>query len=161
MKYLFLLTALCFIAVSANAKTRITVLPFENMDGKLELNVHAYDLRDSLISALVAEDPNSEFYEIVDPEDVEDELAEMNLDPTNPQYKTDLWKVINKLKIKMVVMGNFNKSGDYLLINAYIYNPKMKLPLPDHQAKDIFKKEDEVLSAIEEIKVALLPGLKP
>jgi len=138
---------------------RIAVLPFENMDGKIDANVWCYDLQDSVYKALKAADPNGEHYEIVSPDEIEDVLAELNLDPSNPQYKSDVWKAIKLLKVKKVVMGNFNIQADKFLINCYIYDAKMKLPDPDNKIRDIFKTEAEILSAVAEIVEALLPGL--
>ena len=156
----FLFTLLFFTTLSLSAQTRIAVLPFENMDGKIEANIWSYDLQDSLATVLMYEDPNAENYYIVPADSIEMVLAELNLDPSNPQYKSDLWKAVDMLNIEKVVLGNFNIRSEKYLINAYIYSTKMRMAYPKHQAKDIFKTEENMYEAIGEIKDAILPGLK-
>jgi len=139
---------------------RIAVLPFNNADGLYKNQIWCYDIQDSLYKALIAADPNQEYYEVVSPDEIEDVLAELNLDPSNPQYKSDMWKAAKMLKIKTVITGRFNFEAGNIIINAFIYDVRMKMPHPKYKAKNIFKPEDEVFSAIPKIAKKLLPGLK-
>ncbi len=134
-------------------------MPFENMDGNLELNVWCYDLRDSLLTALSAEDPEGKYFHIVPTDSVEEAIAELNLDPDNPQYKSDVIKALKILKIKKVVSGNFIFRAENLLINGYIFDVRMRLIDPKHQARNIFKTEDKIFEAIPEIVKGIRGGL--
>ena len=130
------------------SQPRITILPFQNMDGNLALNIWCYNLQDSLAKALIELDPNQEHFKIVPLDSVEVLLTEFNLDPTNPQYPSDIWKVVKLLNVQKVITGNFNTQAGYYLINAYVYDVRTKLPHPLYQAKDIFKTEKEIYDAV-------------
>ncbi len=161
----FLLTAIIISSVfilnysGSYSQARIAVLPFENMDGNLELNVWCYDLRDSLSKALFALDPESEHYYIVPADSVEETIAELNLNPDNPQYKSDVIKAMKILKVKKVVSGNFIFRAENLLINGYIFDVRMRLHDPKHQARNIFKTEGKIFEAIPEIVKGIKGGL--
>lgn len=144
---------------SINAQTRIAVLPFQNQEGKIDLNVWSFQLQDSLQKALLALDPEQAHYQLVPADSIENLLAELNLDPTNPQYPSDMWKAVASLNVEKVVSGNFYIRAGKLLINAYVYDVRTKLPDPKHQAKNIFKDLEEGMSAIEIIVVKLKPLL--
>ena len=131
-----------FLNVNLLSQTRIAVLPFQNMDGKIEKNIICYELQDSIFKELKLLDVESKFYYVVPADSVEDVLATLNLDPSNPQYTSDLWKAVKILNIKKVISGNFNIQGNKILLNAYIYDAKMKLADPKNQIRDIFKDED-------------------
>lgn len=105
------------------------------------------------------EQSGKSFY-VIPLDSIELVLSELNLDPTNPQYESDLWKSVQKLNAAIVISGNFNISGEKLLLNMYAYNAKTKMPDPTNQAKNIYKSKDNILSAIEMIKNRLLPALK-
>lgn len=161
--YKVLIIVAAFTAVfvaSATAQTRIAILPFQNMDGNIELNIHCYDLQEGLIEAFKAEDPESEHYYIIPADSIDAALAEINLDPLNPQYESDKWRVVENLKAKQVIFGNFNFDANRLLINAYIYNVKIKLAHPKYQAKNIFKAPEDVKEAIPIIVKKILPAIK-
>lgn len=158
---IFLVAAIIIFAPSLlSAQKRVAVLPFQNMDGKIELNVWCFNLQDTLYKALLAEDPQSQSYSLVPAEEVEAALANLNVDPTNPQYATDMWKAVSELKVETVVMGNFNIQAKRFLINCYIYDVKTKLPDPAHQARDIFKKQEKIYESIPIILDVVLPALK-
>ena len=142
------------------SQTRLAVLPFQNMDGNIDYNILCYDLQESLTTSLIEAEGSGEDYYIVPADSVEMVLSELNLDPSNPQYKSDLWKAVQMLNIKKVVVGTFNKQSDKFLINTYIYDVKMRMAYPNHQAKDIFKTREEILEAIPEIVASIHPGLK-
>jgi TolB-like protein len=154
-----LIAAILSSAGILSAQTRIAVLPFQNMDGKMEMNIWSYKLQDSLKKALNQLDPQSEHFYIVPTDSVELILADLNLDPTNPQYPSDMWKAVDMLGAEQVVTGNFNIRAGKFLINAYVYNVKIKLPHPHHQARDIFKAEDEIYESIPMMVESLKPAL--
>lgn len=156
MKYLILV--LIFItSISAFSQEKIVVLPFINSDGKLDNQNICYELQDSLYIELEnLEDKNFELISIME---VETTLADLNIDPSNPQYKSDMWKACKLLNATKVVTGNFNFEAGKFLVNAYIYDVRMRLPNPNHQAKDIFKETNDYMSCIEDILNALKPAL--
>jgi TolB-like protein len=156
----FIAFTLCFsFQFSAFAQTRIAVLPFQNQEGKIDLNVWSYQLQDSLQKALLALDTKQEYFQLVPADSIENLLAELNLDPTNPQYPSDMWKAVASLNVEKVVSGNFYIRAGKLLINAYIYDVRTKLPDSKYQAKNIFKDVEEGMSAIEIIVAKLKPLL--
>lgn len=160
MKNALLITLFFFSISSLFSQTRVAVLPFQNMDGNIDYNLLCYDLQEGVSALLIEDDDNGEDYYIVPADSVEMVLSELNLDPSNPQYKSDLWKAVQLLNIKKVVLGNFNKQSDKFLINAYVYDVKMRMAYPTNQAKDIFKTEEQIAEAIPEIVSAIKPGLK-
>ena len=156
---IIIVSLIAFSFNSLISKDRIAVFPFINTEGTLELNIWSYNLQDSLTKAFVSAN-DGDYYDIVPVDSIEMVLAEMNLDPTNPQYKTDMWKAAERLNIKKVVTGNFNLQSGTYLINAYVYDVKIKLPHPRYQAKDIFKKEDTIYESIPIIVTNILPAFK-
>ncbi len=156
---IFVLSFIMLIATNTYAQNRIAVLPFQNMDGKFEYNEWCYSLQDSLFKVLVAADSDEANYRVVPIDSVEAALADLNLDPANPQYFTDMWKAIAKLNVKKVVSGSFIVEGNSMLIKAAVYDVKLKLPHPKFQATNIFKDIDKVFDAIEEILNVVKPGV--
>ena len=108
MKKIILLSIFLIASSIAFSQTRVAVLPFQNMDGQIDYNILCYDLQEALTEALIEADDTGESYYIVPADSVEIILAELNLDPSNPQYKSDMWKAVELLNIKKVVVGNFN-----------------------------------------------------
>jgi TolB-like protein len=147
------------IASFAFAQMKIAVLPFQNMDGLLDYNIYSYKLQDSVFKALKALDPDEKYFKLIPLEDIEVLLADMNLDPTNPQYPTDMWKAAEKLGAEKVLTGNFSVESERFLISAYVYDVDTKLPNLSHQARDIFKKEKDILKAVRIIIKRLKPLL--
>jgi len=160
MKTLFFSCLLLICSMIANSQTRIAVLPFQNMDGDLSLNLWCYELQDSLTNALLAQDPEENFYRVVPSDSVETLLTEFNIDPNNPQYQSDVWKTIKLLNVKKVVTGNFNIQYNNILINAYIYNVRTRMADPEFQARDIFLEKPDYMKSINIILPQLVPGLK-
>lgn len=156
---LIVLAAIVFTSNTVFAQNRIAVLPFQNMDGKFEYNEWCFSLQDSLSSALHLSDFEETNYRIVPADSVEAALADLNLDPASPQYLTDMWKAIAKLNVKKVVCGSFIVEGNSILIKAAVYDVKLKLPHPKHQATNIFKDLDKAFEAIEEILNVVKPGM--
>ncbi len=159
MKLIALL--ILFTTSLAFSQTRIAVMPLENMDGKMEKNIWCYQIQDSIYKVLVAnlkkDDPEGKKYQVVSQEEIEDELAKLNIDPSNPQYKSDMWKALANLKVKKVILGNFNLKGDKFLLNFYIYDVKMKLANQEYQIRDLFRNESELYSIVPEVIAALYP----
>lgn len=146
-----------FSFVSLFSQDKVVVLPFINSDGKLEKQNICYELQDSLYKSLeLLENKNFELIPIID---VETALADLNIDPSNPQYKSDMWKACKILNANKVITGNFNFEAGKFLVNAYIYDVRMKMPNPKYQAKDIFKTNEAYMSSIPEILDALKPAL--
>lgn len=71
-----------------------------------------------------------------------------------------MWKACKKLGAKLVISGDYNFEADRFLINAYIYNVKFKLALPEPQAKNIFNSEENIYESIEQIANTLAPEIK-
>lgn len=152
---------LVIVTVAGNSQTRFAVLPFQNGEGKIDLNVWCYSLQDSVQKLVSTLDPEQKYIQIVPADSVEELLAELNLDPTNPQYPTDMWKAVKSLNVEKVITGNFYYRAEKLLINAYVYDVRTKLADPRHQAKNIFKDIEDGLSAVPIIVNQLKPLLIP
>jgi TolB-like protein len=151
---------LCVLCIySLNCQIRVAVLPFQNMDGDLSLNVISYKLQDSVANLLREKDPEGKHFTIIPSDSIDFIVSQFNLDPVNPQYPSDIWKAVQMLNANVVVSGTFNRKADRILINAYIYDVATKLAYPDYQARDIFKTEENVMEAVPIIVKRLLPGL--
>lgn len=142
------------------SKTRVVVLPFQNMDGNLDLNIISYQLSDSLNLKLLEDEELTKIIEIVPLDSVEMIMADLNLDPTNPQYPSDMWKAISMLNVSKVITGNFNVQAQRFLINAYIYDVETKLPDPNNQVRDIFKKKEKIFESVDIISRKIKEKLK-
>ncbi len=145
---MFILT---FCAVNSYSQVRVAFLPFQNSTGKIELNKWCYELQDSLQKYFVALGVVSNDFYIVPYDSIEIALAEMNLNPSNPQFASDMWKVVENLHVQYVISGNFIIQAERFLVNTYIYDVDMKLALTTHQARDIFLPLDKILSGIRPI----------
>jgi hypothetical protein len=155
----FILTLLLAGGLDLVAQKRVVVIPFRNMDGLIDLNVWRYELSDSLRLALIDKDPEGKLYHIVDPDSVEMAISEFNLDPTNVQYESDVWRAVELLNADYCIQGNFVVRSGRVLLNAYVYSVEYKMADPEHQAKDIFRKPDDVLSAVALMAKKLYPAL--
>jgi hypothetical protein len=155
--------ALCWFFILSSSMysqpKRIVVLPFQNMNGLKSYNLLCYQLQDSLSKALTAKDPEGKYFYIIPADSIEIMLAELNVDPINPQYPTDMWKVIKMLNAKLVILGTLNVQDNNYLMNAYIYNVRTKIQNTQYKSLDIFKTETTVMEAIDIIVEDLLQGL--
>jgi hypothetical protein len=158
--FLSLALALCVGVVSAQPQ-RIAVLPFRNMDGNLALNTWCAKLSDSIAAGLRLRDTSHTYYFVVSQDSVAETLATLNLDPTNPQYESDLWKAVSMLNITRVITGNFNVEYGKMLINCYNYDVETKIPNPVGQARNLFKPLDKPLETVPTIINKMLLGLIP
>lgn len=149
MKKSIIFLVLLLITISFSySQHRIAVLPFKNMDGKMSFNIYCYKLQDSLEKKLIQDDKDTLNYVVVPSDSIEMLLAEVNMDPTNPQYETDMWDAVEKLNIDRVVSGDFYIQSNRLIINAYVYDVDLKIPHPQYQAKNIFKSEEKIMSSV-------------
>lgn len=153
MKKMFITIALILTCVTVNtySQVRVAFLPFLNSTGKIELNKWCYQLQDSLQKYFSGLEIDSKEVQIVPYDSIEIILADMNLNPSNPQFASDMWKVVENLHVNYVINGNFIIQAERFLINTYIYDVSMKLPVTSHQARDIFIPLDKVLAAIRPI----------
>ncbi len=144
----------------ATAQARLVILPFRNTDGLIDYNLWQYELADSLRVVLTEMDPEEQYYHIVDPDSVEMAIAEFNLDPTNAQYESDVWRAVELIRADKVIQGNFFLQGERVLMNAYIYTVEYKMANQQHRAKDIVRTPTTYLSAVKLIAKKLFPGLQ-
>jgi TolB-like protein len=154
-----LLAAALLISVDLCAQTRIVVLPFRNMSHDIKYNAWSYQLSDSLRAALIEMEPSQKDFAIVSADSVELALADLNLDPNNPQYESDMWKAVRNLGAQKAVQGNFQLRGERVLINCYIYDMGSMMADGTNQAKDIYKSPTTYLEAIRPIVKRIRPGL--
>ncbi len=158
-------TILCCVltllgAASAMAQPRIAVLPFRNMVHDIRYNAWSMELADSLFKALSATEGAGKDFILVPPDSMEMAIAELNLDPTNPQYESDMWKAIRTLNVAKAVQGNFQLRDDRVLINCYVYDMTSMLADQPNQAKDLYKSTTTYLETIRVIVKRIYPGLK-
>lgn len=144
----------------AQSQIRIAVLPFRNMDHDIKYNTWCLEFADSLRTALAPSDASATSYTIVPADSVEMAIASLNLDPTNPQYESDMWKAIRGLGVQKAVQGNFQLRGERVLINCYIYDMESMLADQTNMAKDLYKSPTTYLEAIRPIVKRISPGLK-
>ncbi len=160
MKSFLLLLTVLVTAASLNAQPRVAVLPIKNADGNFSFNTYCYKIADSLRAALTLSDLNNKQFSIVPSDSVEAVLAELNLDPSNAQYESDMWKSVAKLNCHYAITGSFNISGERMLLNVYVYNVDTKMSDPNAVAKNIFKAPEKILDMVFVIRDRLIPGLK-
>lgn len=161
-KFIFLIVVSIAVCTGyASSQERIAVLPFRNMDGNLALNHWCAKFSDSVAAGLRLRDTASKYYFVVQQDSVAETLAMLNLDPTNPQYESDMWKAVAMLKITRVVTGNFNVQSGKMLINCYNYEVATKLPNPIGQARNLFKSLDKPLETVTTIVNKMYLGLAP
>lgn len=153
--------AAVFLAASAMAfaQTRVAVLPFRNMDGNIKYNVWTMELADSLRTALNNVDPTQTAFTIIPADSVDMAISELNLDPTNPQFESDVWKAVASLGASKIVQGTLGLQGERVLINAYVYDVATKMPDAANQAKNIVKSPTTYLEAVSIMARKLHPAL--
>lgn len=141
------------------AQQRIAVLPFRNMDRDIKYNTWTIEMADSLFSAISAVDPEQKQFVLVPADSIEMALAELNLNPSNPQYESDMWKAVRMLNVTKAVQGNFQLRGERVLINCYVYDIASMLADQVNQAKDLYKTPTNYLDSIHPIVKRIYPGL--
>jgi TolB-like protein len=143
--------------IIALSQPKVVVLPFQNMDGHMDLNTICYEMQDSVFKAFEQKDQAKQYLDLIPLTDVEEVLFEMNLDPANPQYPSDMWKAVKKLGAQYVILGTFNVQANRILMNTYIYDVDLKLAYPDYQALDMFKPQENILENVPFILESLFP----
>lgn len=151
---------LLFVApVVISAQKRVVVLPFRNMDGEVAYNPWRYELADSLRTAILAVDPAQKAFTMVDQDSVELAISELNLDPNNAQYESDVWRAVKNLNADLVVSGNFFLRGERVLLNAYVYTVELQMANQEHQAKNLYKTPTTYMEAVAVMTKKLYPAL--
>lgn len=143
----------------AAAQDRIVVLPFTNLDGREELNKYCKMFQDSLITHFVKGDPDELNYRIVPPDSIQYMLDKIGTDHTKPSYQDDLWAVIEGLGCKRAVMGELNMNGEKIVVNVSVYDVEMRLPLPQHQIRNLFAPPSRLNKLFPRIAKKLRPGI--
>lgn len=141
------------------AQTRIAVLPFRNTHGSMEYNVRSYQLADTINAVLTELSKNDPSFTIVPPDSVQDVLSTLNLDPTNPQYESDVWRAVEMLNVDRVVTGTFNIKYNKILINTSVYEVETKLADTKNEARNVYKPYDKTFEAIPTIIKMILPAV--
>jgi TolB-like protein len=141
------------------AQKRVVVLPFRNMDGEISYNPWRTELADSLRTALLAVDPAQTSFTIVAQDSVEMAISDLNLDPNNAQYESDVWRAVKNLKADLAVSGNFFLRGERVLMNAYVYDVQYQIANQEHQAKNLYKSPATYLEAVAVMTKKLYPAL--
>jgi len=157
--FLLSLTLVLVAAVSALAQSRVVVLPFRNMDGEIRYNAWSLELSDSLAKSILATDPTQTKFVVIPNDSVEMAISELNLDPTNPQYQSDVWKAVKRMGAVMVVQGNFFLRGERVLMNAYVYDMATRMAHQTCFAKDIYKTPTTYMEAVPVMVKKLYPAL--
>jgi TolB-like protein len=157
--FMLILAASLFTFSNLHSQDRIAVLPFVNLDGKLDLNLWSYNLQDSLTKRLKQDDPQEYNYRVVPIDSIEMALAELNLDPTNPEYKSDMWRAIDALNIDRVVMGEFLFEDERFIINAQVMIVEYRMPDNRHMVRNIFKPKEKIYESIPMIAKKLRQGI--
>ncbi len=147
-------------ATSVAAQQRVAVLPFRNMDRDIQYNAWSIQLADSVYKALRQHENFGKDFVLIEPDSIEMAIADLNLDPTNPQYESDMWKAVRTLGATKAVQGNFQLRGDRVLINCYIYDMTSMLPDATNQAKDLYKSTTTFLETVRPIVKRIVAGLK-
>lgn len=129
------------LSLGAWAQVRLAVLPFRNMDGDLRYNLWCYRFADSVTALLQQADTAQRHYVLVPRDSLEIVLGELNIDPTTPQYDSDIWKAAQLLRADKVLTGNFNLLPGKILVNAYIYDVRTKRE--EAQARNLYRTEEQ------------------
>jgi len=157
--HICLLTLFCASVIASEAQPRVAVMPFRNMDGRMQFDPYSKTLADSLRTMLMHSEAGQGRFYMIPGDSITAVLATINTDPNNPQYDSDLWFAIEKLQADYVVWGNFNVQGEKFLINAYVYDFETKLADPANQAKNLYKAPEQALETVPVMTRKLLPAL--
>ncbi len=146
--------------LSLSAQVRVAVLPIKNLDGNLQLLTYSYAIADSL-RALLAEHPeHGKTFVVIPADTMEQALAEFNLDPTSPQFESDLWRAIAKLNCAYAITGSFEITGGRMVLNLYAYDVKTKLADQTNAARNLFKTPENIFQVLPIAVRKLVPALK-
>ncbi len=149
---LLLLSSLSLYAVAP----KISFVPFTNANGDASFDQYTFDVQDSLQKQFIAGNADGN-YEVIPFEQITAQLQEKEIAPDNAQYETYMWQIAEELGVKYIISGNFLNQAGKFIINTYIYDVSMKMPITTHQAKDIFVPQDNILRAVKPIFNRLKP----
>lgn len=159
-KFYFLTFLLIFLSCSVlYSQMRVAVLPFQNINGVMDLNIYCYKFQDTLAKSFIELEKNDSKFHIVPQDSVETVLADLNVDPTGPQYMSDMWKAVKLLNVQKVITGNFNFTANRFLINCFVYTVSTKLADPNNQAVDLFKKQETIFESVPVIIRNIKPAI--
>ena len=157
---LLLVISIVFVSafLQSFSQTIIAVLPFRNMDGNINLDMYSSKLSDSLYKEI--EKISSELgIKLIANEQVESAINSLKEGEAHPNYEATMWKAAELLGTHKVVSGTFNMQNDRLLVNAYIYDSKLRMQDPQNKAINLFKAPSAVFEVIPIIVRKLKPGL--
>lgn len=158
-KIILLVIISVLITYQSNAFLRIAVLPFKNIDGNEEFNKWSVELQERLAAEIVNGDPEEYNYKVIPIDSIAAKVKEMQLDPHDNEYESKMWKIAESFEVDRVVSGTYIFEDGRLLINAFVYDIKLKLPHPEHQAKDLFVPPSKVDKVIPVIHKRLRQGI--
>lgn len=141
-------------------QVRVAVLPIKNLDGNMQLLTYSYSIADSLRALLSAHPEHGKQFSMIPADTMEQALAEFNLDPTSPQFESDLWRGIAKLNCKYAITGSFEITGGRMVLNLYVYDVATKLADQTHAARNLFKAPDKIFEVLPIAVKKLVPALK-
>lgn len=154
-----ILVLLCAV-YSLVGQVRVAVLPIKNLDGNMQLLTYSYAIADSLRVLLSAHPEHGKQFSVLPADTMEQALAEFNLDPSSPQFESDLWRGIAKLNCKYAITGSFEITGGRMVLNLYVYDVATKLADQTHAARNLFKAPDKIFEVLPIAVKKLVPALR-
>lgn len=148
------------LIVPAWAQVRVAVLPIKNLDGNMQLLRYSYAIADSLRQLLQQHAEHGTRFTVIAADSMEQALAEFNLDPTSPQFESDLWRGIAKLHCNYAITGSFEITGGRMVLNLYVYDVSTKVADPTHAARNLFKAPERIFEVLPVAVKKLVPALK-
>lgn len=148
------------VVYSLVGQVRVAVLPIKNLDGNMQLLTYSYAIADSLRVLLSAHPEHGKQFSVLPADTMEQALAEFNLDPSSPQFESDLWRGIAKLNCKYAITGSFEITGGRMVLNLYVYDVATKLADQTHAARNLFKAPDKIFEVLPIAVKKLVPALR-
>lgn len=157
MRWLLTLFA---VTVATMAQVRVAVLPVKNSTGNLKLLSYSYAIADTLRTLLAAHPDNGKTFFVIPADSIEQALAEFSVDPSSPQYESDLWRAIARLQCKYAITGSFDVTGERMVLNLYVYDVATKLADQTHAARNLFRAPEKIFEVLPRAVKQLVPALK-
>ncbi|GBD04626.1 hypothetical protein HRbin20_00192 [bacterium HR20] len=154
------LIVLVACSIAAGAQVRVAVLPIKNLDGNMQLLTYSYAIADSLRGLLERHELHGKQFVVIPADSMEQALAEFNLDPSSPQFESDLWRAIAKLHCTYAITGSFEITGGRMVLNLYAYDVATKLADQTHAARNLFKAPEQIFDVLPIAVKRLVPALK-
>lgn len=156
MKKVLIIALILFGAASVFANApKIAFIPFTNANGDNSYDKLRYDIQDSLQKQFACTNENN-IYEIVPFEQISAKLKEKKISEDDVQYDTYLWQIAEEMGVQYIISGNFLHQASKFVVNTYIYDVAMKMPITSHQAKDIFVPQDNIFLSVKPIRNRLV-----